>query len=81
MMRNRSCSVQVDSTDTVGDVLERIPGAMELFQNYQAGTPGVCVITREDTLEDLSERFGVSLKIVLNELNELRLLKESSEIS
>lgn len=59
------------SPDTrVGGVVERIPEAMKLFHEYQAGTEGLCVITREDSLRELADRFKVSIETVVDDLGQ-----------
>jgi hypothetical protein len=35
---------------------------------YQTGTAGLCVISQDDTINDLSERFDVSPEVMLREL-------------
>jgi hypothetical protein len=65
-------STTLSPETTVGSILNRWPAAMAVFQEYQAGTDGICVITREDSLKVLAERFQVSLDTVINDLRAIQ---------
>lgn len=57
-MTSQASTFEITPGSSVGEILDHHPSALELFQDYQAGTDGVCVIKRDDSLRELCNRFG-----------------------
>ncbi|MFB6344469.1 MAG: hypothetical protein ABEK50_01670 [bacterium] len=62
----------IKPSTTVGEIINTLPEAMELFQRYQAGTRGLCVISREISLETLCQRFDVPVSETIDTLESLK---------
>lgn len=56
------------SRTTVGEVVERSPSALLRLLDYQTGTAGLCVISQDDTIKELSDRFDVPQETIKSDL-------------
>jgi len=79
-MTTRAVNFQRTPRSTVGEVLSHHPKALQLFQDYQSGTRGICVITRDDTLAELCQRFGKSVQKTMEKLERMEGKDESGRI-
>ncbi|MFB6346712.1 MAG: hypothetical protein ABEK50_13220 [bacterium] len=58
----------ITTDTTVGELVDLSPTALMDLLKYQTGSAGICVIGRDDTISDLSDRFDVNQQSLLRDL-------------
>ncbi|MDQ2817551.1 MAG: DUF1858 domain-containing protein [Candidatus Eremiobacteraeota bacterium] len=56
---------------TVGEALALDPGARAVFANFHLGGCSHCAISEFETIEQVSEGYGIPLAMILDALNAL----------
>jgi hybrid cluster-associated redox disulfide protein len=66
---------------TVGEAFALHPGARAVFANFHLGGCAHCAISEFETIEQVSEGYGIPLDMILDALNALPALEEVKKAS